>query len=107
MESPGHPSDGAGPTSGSSRTHRCDEGCTCPVHGTPLIYWPAGDDHACQDVNCVYGHGMNGDVENLRLLERFFLPLTPEEAAERTQMNRESGFLTRDMIVRALGGDPG
>lgn len=50
---------------------------------------------------------MNGDVENLRLLESFFLPLTPEEMAERTQMGREAGTLTRDMIVRALGGDPG
>jgi hypothetical protein len=36
----------------------CDERCVCPVHGTPLLYWPAGDDHACQDVNCHYGHGM-------------------------------------------------
>jgi hypothetical protein len=22
-----------------------------------LIYWPAGDDHACQDADCKYGHG--------------------------------------------------
>lgn len=47
------------------------------------------------------------ELENLARLERFFLPLTPEELAERTQMNREAGVLTRDMIVRALGGDPG
>ncbi len=25
---------------------------------TPLIYWPAGDDHACQGVKCRYRHGM-------------------------------------------------
>lgn len=37
--------------------HRCDESCVCPVHGTPLIYSPHWDDHACQDVNCRYGHG--------------------------------------------------
>lgn len=36
----------------------CDDHCVCPVHGTPLMYWPAGDEHACQDVNCQYGHGM-------------------------------------------------
>ena len=37
--------------------HECDETCVCPVHGTPLIYHPAGDDHACQDVTCEHGHG--------------------------------------------------
>jgi hypothetical protein len=36
----------------------CDERCVCPVHGTPLLYSPAGDEHACQDVNCRHGHGM-------------------------------------------------
>lgn len=30
----------------------------CPIHNTELIYWPKGDDYACQDVNCIYGHGM-------------------------------------------------
>ena len=44
----------------SKRPHCCDEACVCPVHGTPLIYWPAGDDHACQDVDCKFGHGMGG-----------------------------------------------
>jgi hypothetical protein len=40
--------------------HQCTEACRCPVHGTPLFYWPAGDDHACQDVDCRYGHGFEG-----------------------------------------------
>lgn len=40
------------------RDRPCDERCVCPVHGTPLIYWPAGNDHACQDADCQYGHGM-------------------------------------------------
>jgi len=38
--------------------HRCDESCVCPAHDTPLIYWPAGDDHACQDPDCGYAQGM-------------------------------------------------
>jgi hypothetical protein len=38
-------------------THVCDERCVCPIHGTDLIYWPAGDDHACQDQDCVFGRG--------------------------------------------------
>jgi hypothetical protein len=42
----------------SERAHICNGHCTCPIHGTQLIYWPAGDDHACQDIMCQYGHGM-------------------------------------------------
>lgn len=37
--------------------HVCDERCVCPIHGTPLYYSRVGDDHACQDINCEYGHG--------------------------------------------------
>ena len=43
----------------SEKPHTCDENCVCADHGTPLIYWPAGDDHACQDVRCRFGHGVN------------------------------------------------
>lgn len=38
--------------------HTCDVDCVCPVHGTPLIYWPAGDDHACQDPTCEHAGGL-------------------------------------------------
>ena len=38
--------------------HVCGDDCVCPIHGTPLIYSPAGDDHACQDVSCEHGGGM-------------------------------------------------
>lgn len=41
----------------SSKQHRCDERCVCPVHDTPLFYSPSNDDHACTDVDCVHGHG--------------------------------------------------
>lgn len=37
--------------------HVCDDRCVCPVHQTPLFYAPSVDDHACQDVTCVHGHG--------------------------------------------------
>lgn len=46
----------------------------------------------------------DADVENLRLLESFFLPLDPQEAAEQRLALTRSGTLTRDMIIRALGG---
>ena len=48
----------------------------------------------------------DADMENLRLLESFFLPLDPQDAAERARVVTGSGILTRDMIVRALGGEP-
>jgi hypothetical protein len=37
--------------------HLCSDLCVCPVHGTPLFYAPASDDHACRDNDCKYGHG--------------------------------------------------
>jgi hypothetical protein len=43
----------------SQLSHECDDDCACPVHGTLLLYWPAGDDHACQDPACEYAHGVN------------------------------------------------
>lgn len=38
-------------------SHRCDERCACPVDGKPMLYWPAGGEHACQDPECRYAHG--------------------------------------------------
>ena len=43
----------------NSATHLCNKTCTCPVHETALLYQAHGDEHACQDVRCVFGHGMN------------------------------------------------
>jgi hypothetical protein len=37
--------------------HQCGTHCVCPTHGTPLIYAPASDDHACHDVHCEFGNG--------------------------------------------------
>jgi hypothetical protein len=42
-----------------SLSHRCDDQCACPEHGTPLFYSPAAGDHACQDPGCVFAHGMS------------------------------------------------
>ena len=38
--------------------HFCDDACVCPVHSRPLLYWPSGDEHACQDPDCRYAHGL-------------------------------------------------
>ncbi len=54
--------------------HSCDERCTCPRHGTPLIYWPAGDDHACQDPECEYAHGV---MKAIREMGRLVDPPPP------------------------------
>lgn len=37
--------------------HRCTDRCRCPIHETPLVYWPAGDDHACQNADCEFAQG--------------------------------------------------
>lgn len=42
--------------------HTCSEKCVCPRHSTPMIYWPRGDEHACQDVDCLYGHGIRAAI---------------------------------------------
>ncbi len=40
-------------------THRCtDDDYLCPLHHTPLYCHPASGDHACQDPQCRYAHGM-------------------------------------------------
>lgn len=44
-------------TARGQRPHRCTNQCRCPIHQTALLYWPAGDDHACQDADCKYTHG--------------------------------------------------
>lgn len=47
--------------------HRCsddDPSCTCEVHNKPMYYWPAGDDHACQESDCKYAHGANAVIHS-------------------------------------------
>lgn len=40
------------------RWHVCSELCVCPVHRTPLLHSRRWDTHACQDVECVHGSGL-------------------------------------------------
>lgn len=40
------------------------------------------------------------DLEYLRLLDTFFLPLSPEEAAERHRVLSGSGVFTPEMLAR-------
>jgi hypothetical protein len=42
--------------------HACTDECVCPRHGTPLYYWPFGDDHACQDYTCPFARGIRAMV---------------------------------------------
>ncbi len=39
-------------------SHLCDDSCVCPLHETQLYYAPSINDHACQDITCVFAHGM-------------------------------------------------
>lgn len=38
--------------------HKCDDGCVCPIHGTALFYNRLHNEHACQDPDCEYAHGL-------------------------------------------------
>lgn len=38
--------------------HLCNELCRCPVDGLVLLYHAPTDEHACQDIDCVFAHGM-------------------------------------------------
>lgn len=42
--------------------HKCDETCVCPIHRTPLWFAPKTGEHACQDINCVHGHGLRTEL---------------------------------------------
>lgn len=46
----------------TGRPHVCDDCCVCPIHGTQLVYWPAGDEHACQDLDCEHAHGLGSQA---------------------------------------------
>lgn len=48
--------------------HRCDERCTCPIHGTPLYYAPSAHVHACQDSTCEHAGGLLSDVDRAAVL---------------------------------------
>ncbi|MFE7963390.1 hypothetical protein ACFU0X_10105 [Streptomyces cellulosae] len=43
---------------GPAVRHVCGAECVCPLHGTPLLYAPAANVHACQDPDCPHGHGL-------------------------------------------------
>jgi uncharacterized protein (DUF1786 family) len=49
---------------------------------------------------------IDAELENLRRLEAFFIPLSPEEAAERRRIMTEAGTVDVATIIRALGGGP-
>lgn len=42
----------------STGIHQCDDRCICPIHHTPMLYSRAQNEHACQDPNCQYAHGL-------------------------------------------------
>lgn len=34
-----------------------EDQCVCPIHQTPLLYNEVSEDHACQNIMCLYAHG--------------------------------------------------
>ena len=79
--------------------HACDEFCRCPVHRTPMIYAPSADEHACQDIDCEYGHGTyralaNQEARRAGRLRKALLALEAEVVAGLTTPAHE-------MVMRA------
>ncbi len=65
IESARHPADTG---------HTCDERCVCPDHGTPMYYWPRGNDHACMEMTCRYAGGLASyDAAVLARVGRMYL----------------------------------
>ncbi|WP_143660271.1 hypothetical protein [Streptomyces sp. t99] len=67
---------------GSVPDHGCDESCRCPLHGTVLYYWPAGDLHACQDSNCGYAQGISAEELAAASAAEALRRSTPRRAAQ-------------------------
>lgn len=44
--------------------HDCTDRCVCPIHGTPMWYAAATEQHACQDPACEHAAGV--DLDRLR-----------------------------------------
>ena len=38
--------------------HICTTECVCPDHRTQLLFNRESGDHACQDITCIYAHGV-------------------------------------------------
>lgn len=51
--------------------HKCGEACHCPVHQTMMYYWPKGNSHACQTLECEYARGYE-DALIRRSYERWY-----------------------------------
>lgn len=49
-------------------SHQCNPRCVCPIHRTPMRYWPAGDDHTCLVDGCPNAQGFrSAEVEPLEV----------------------------------------
>lgn len=87
--------------------HTCTARCVCPVHQTRLVYSPLHDDHACQDPDCVYAHGMNPPLTwtctNHILASDMSIQDPVERAANPVQ--RECGFTVTVVYAPDLPGN--
>lgn len=37
--------------------HKCGDKCICPYHMLMMYYAPDRNEHACQNIDCVYARG--------------------------------------------------
>ena len=77
--------------------HECNDYCVCPVHGIPLLYSPARDDHACQDIACEHGHGGLDPV-----LAAFDAAFDPISAGHLKRFAVEQGFEDASALTQLM-----
>lgn len=91
--------------------HRCDDDCTCPVHGNPLLYAPASNQHACQAPDCEYAQGFELtygpryiDVAALRAARDLVVKASP--AYQRAQQAGDDFAANMDRLITQAAPDP-
>jgi hypothetical protein len=81
----------------SPREHRCGSACICPIHRTPLLYWPASrDQHACQNADCVHAHGIIKEDRMDNRYDGFEVPPRPTTDEEFAALPRLDMRAARD-----------
>lgn len=84
--------------------HQCTEACSCPDHGTPLLYSAAIDDHACGVHGCRFYRGFRPVWEGETDPGRQYL-MEEGRAFWEVLLEHERGLLTGRPLPR-ISQDP-
>ena len=90
-------------------SHQCNPRCVCPLHQTPMRYWPAGDDHACLVDGCPNAQGFrSAEAEPLEVAVTADTGRLVDALRRASTATRRAGllaFLTSRTIAEAAEQD--